>query len=83
MHSYRKIASIPGTAALIGSALSSVQLTGEARSGGPRPTAAAGGLASASSVASRPPAFLDAQGPQLLVRAPPASIPSVSAAETK
>lgn len=39
MHSYRKIASIPGTANLIRSALSSVQLTGEARSGGRGPTA--------------------------------------------
>lgn len=33
MHSYRKIASIPGTAILIRSTLSSQQLTGEPRSG--------------------------------------------------
>lgn len=33
MHSYRKIASIPGTATLIRSTLSSQQLTGELRSG--------------------------------------------------
>ncbi|KAI4811867.1 hypothetical protein KUCAC02_014739 [Chaenocephalus aceratus] len=34
-------------------------------------------------LASCPCVFLDARGPQLLVRAPPASILSVSAAETK
>lgn len=80
MHSYGKTASVPGTATLICSAPSSVQLTGGDSVlwslWANMPTQP--GL-----VASPPRVFLDLQEPQLLVRAPPCSVLSVSAAKTK
>lgn len=78
--SYRKMASVPGTATPIPSITRPVDSGGPARrmwtdrglGGRPHPAA--------------PPhhyAFLDSRGPQLLVRAPRASVLSVSAGETK